>query len=101
MGTQYVAAATIEFEHKGRSVRVERGRTIPDTLDDDSRDELTRHGSIVTADKWAEIEAEEAWRAEPITTTRGRLLDAMKDPDELRELVVGEAVKPADERSSE
>lgn len=96
MPKQYVAATTIEFAHNGRSIRVERGRTIPDTLDDDSRDELTRHNSIVTADEWAVIEAKETWRAEPITLTRGRLLD-LKGREDLVELVAGENVQPADE----
>lgn len=91
-----IAAVEIEYEveptgsRPASTRRIHAGESIPDGFPEDSLRELSKHGSIVSSEEWAEIRAENERRRQPVTLTVGALEDIAADPKRLREIVRGE-----------
>lgn len=94
MAEKRVALTTIELG----DTRIRPGEAVTGVIDEDSIDELSAHGSIGPESAWAAMQSEQAWKSEQITVTRGRLLEAIDDPDSLRELIRGDGADTSDRR---
>jgi len=99
-----VAATTIEWEdpETGRQRRLAAGSAIPEDFPAESREELTRHDSIMDRLRYQEERAEDDRRRAPVTVPLGMLEDLERGDkgagDRVREIVRGERSDSVDER---